>query len=83
MIHPPNISQTSQFMLGEMYSDIKWLRVSEEARQKTDEDHEARLSSLEHFKFKLVFIVGAVGATVSFLFSNVKEGIVWLKEVMA
>lgn len=65
-------------MLGEMYSDIKWLREAEETRQKTDEDLVARLTSLEQFKFKLAFIVASVGALFGFLFSNLKDGVEWL-----
>lgn len=78
-----NQNKSPQFMLGEMYSDIKWLREAEETRQKTDEDHEARLTSLEQTRFKLFTIVSTVAAAVGFLFSNLKDGVEWLTSKMA
>jgi hypothetical protein len=74
----PDPSKSPQFMLGEMYSDIKWLREQAETRLEVDDDHEVRLTSLEQFKFKLVTIVAAVGALFGFIFSNVKDGVSWL-----
>jgi hypothetical protein len=69
-------------MLGEMYSDIKWLREQVEGMVVVDKDHETRLGALEQFKFKLVFIVASVGAMFGFVFSHVKDGVVWLKEAL-
>ncbi len=65
-------------MLGEMYSDIKWLREKAEAAESVSNNHESRLTELEQFKFKLVWVVGAVGTTVGLMFSSVKEGAEWL-----
>lgn len=79
----PDPTKTLSYMLGELRSDVRFLVDAERARQETDAALEARVLSLEQFKFKLVTIVATISASIGFIFSNVKEGAQWLKEVLS
>lgn len=79
----PDPTQSLSYLLGELVTDVKYLRAAEESRQETDQLLLDRVTNLEQFKFKLVTIVASVGALFGFLFSNLKDGVVWLKEALS
>jgi hypothetical protein len=69
------------WILGELTADVKFLVEAEKKRQAADEALDDRVTSLEQTRFKLYFIVTAVGGLVGFVSSKVDKGIEWLKNL--
>ena len=76
----PDPTKSLSYLLGELVTDVKYLRAAEEARQETDQLLIDRVTSLEQFKFKLITIVATVGALFGFIFSHLKDGAEWLTD---
>lgn len=66
------------FKIGEMHSDIKWIRKTLESHADTNDNHETRLVSLEQTRFRAFTIVGVVGGALGLFISYIKDGIEWL-----
>lgn len=77
MAHDPK--ESLNFVLGEMNGKLDLLLQDREDL----EEVMVRVTSLEQSRFKLYTIVATVAGGVGFIFSNLKEGITWLKESLA
>lgn len=72
-------TKSLSYMLGEMNGKLDTLLEDRAALGLLTD----RVQSLEQSRFKLYTVVATVAGAVGFIFSNVKEGIVWLKETLA
>lgn len=67
------------FLLGEMNGKLDTLLEDRAALGLLTD----RVTSLEQSRFKLYTIVATVAGGVGFVFSNLKEGISWMKEYLS
>jgi hypothetical protein len=79
----PDPTKSPGFLLGQLHQKVDFLVQAEKARQEADGLMEARITSLEQTRFRVFTIATTIGGAAGLLFSNLKDGLEWLKNSMS